>query len=250
MTPGLVSVSFRKLSPSEIVDLCVKNGLRTIEWGGDVHVPPRDLRTAEAVATLSYSAGLSIAAYGSYYRLGSEDRQAFSDVLETAVVLGAPAIRVWAGCAGSAESDLSQRAVIAQDALRCADLSGDKGIAIAYEFHQDTLTDTTNSALELLSATQHPFIKTLWQPPNGAPADECLKSLRAVIPWLQHLHVFHWWPDAASRHPLSEGLDRWAMYIRELQTLRKSPALLLEFVQNDDPANLTADSDTLRRLTK
>ena len=37
--PGLVSVTFRKLSPEEIVQLVVSSGLKGIEWGGDIHLP-------------------------------------------------------------------------------------------------------------------------------------------------------------------------------------------------------------------
>jgi len=39
LRPGLVSVSFRALSPSEIIPMVVSGGLQGIEWGGDIHVP-------------------------------------------------------------------------------------------------------------------------------------------------------------------------------------------------------------------
>ena len=38
MKPGILSITFRKISPQQIIDLCVENRLQTIEWGGDVHV--------------------------------------------------------------------------------------------------------------------------------------------------------------------------------------------------------------------
>jgi hypothetical protein len=46
LIPGLVSVTFRKLAPAAIVELAVKAQLRSIEWGGDVHVPHGDVRAA------------------------------------------------------------------------------------------------------------------------------------------------------------------------------------------------------------
>jgi hypothetical protein len=49
-------------------------------------------------------AGLQIAAYGSYYRLGT-GQLPFQSVLETAISLGAPTIRVWAGTVGSRDAD-------------------------------------------------------------------------------------------------------------------------------------------------
>jgi len=248
MTPGLVSVTFRSLPPGAIVELCRQNRLSSIEWGGDVHVPHGDERTAGVVGELTRAAGLSIAAYGSYYRLASPDGPSFPSVLATALALGAPVIRVWAGTRGSAEADPALKNKIAGDALRCADLAAARNISIAYEFHDGTLTDSTDSALELLGATDHPFIKTLWQPPHGLPLRECLASLRALIFRLQHVHVFHWWPDSSHRRPLEEGRTRWSAYIAALREQGKEIPLLLEFVSGDSSASLPEDAKTLLDL--
>jgi sugar phosphate isomerase/epimerase len=248
MKTGLVSVSFRQLASAAIIDLCLRTGLSTIEWGGDIHVPHGDESSAAEVGAMTRSAGLSVAAYGSYYRLASRDGPDFSSVLASAVALGAPVIRVWAGNCGSADAGLAEKQAAASDALRCADLAAVHNIRLAYEFHQGTLTDTTESALELLRATDHPFIKTLWQPPHGLTLHECLASLRALMPRLQHLHVFHWWPDPSCRLPLADGRDRWTAYVAELRASRKDCALLLEFVSGDDPACLQADAMALREM--
>ena len=39
---GLASVSFRDLSPEQIIEAVKKAGLRWIEWGSDVHAPCYD----------------------------------------------------------------------------------------------------------------------------------------------------------------------------------------------------------------
>src|SRR6187549_164575 len=96
-TCGLVSVTFRQLPPREIVDLARRAELGGIEWGGDVHVPAGDAGRAREVRAMTEDAGLSIVAYGSYYRAGEEDEAAFAPVLDSACALGAPAIRIWAG---------------------------------------------------------------------------------------------------------------------------------------------------------
>lgn len=248
MKPGLVSVTFRSLSPEVIVGLCRQNGLSSIEWGGDLHVPHGDERTAGVVGELTRSAGLSIAAYGSYYRLASSDGPDFRVVLATAVALGAPVIRIWAGTCGSAKAGPALKRRIIGDALRCGDLAAARNVSIAYEFHENTLTDSTDSALELLGATEHPFIKTLWQPPHRLPLQDCLASLRALSPRLQHLHVFHWWPDPSCRLPLENGRDRWEAYVAELHRQGKDIPLLLEFVPGDDPTSLQEDAKTLLEL--
>ncbi|MFA7344298.1 MAG: sugar phosphate isomerase/epimerase [Terrimicrobiaceae bacterium] len=248
MKPGLVSVTFRQLPPERVVKLCVKSGLQAIEWGGDVHVPPGEPGLASRVGEMTREAGLSIAAYGSYHRLGGPSGPSFGEVLSSAVVLGAPAIRVWAGNRGSAETGKAGWKAVAEDALRCADLAGEKGISICYEFHAGTLTDTTESALALLAETEHPFIRSLWQPPHGKSPEECAASLRAILPRLHHVHVFHWWPDPGHRRTLAEGRGRWEAYVAELRSASKDADLLLEFVRDDDPLVLPDDAQTLRDI--
>ena len=54
-----------------------------------------DLRRAKEVAQCTLDAGLSVVAYGSYYRF-DEQELPFAKVLETAIALKAPLIRVWA----------------------------------------------------------------------------------------------------------------------------------------------------------
>jgi 3-dehydroshikimate dehydratase len=250
MLPGLVSITFRKLSPRQIVSLCRENQLKAIEWGGDVHIPHGDQTAAAEIRELMRQNNLISAAYGSYYRLAVSPHQGlpFSSVLASAVALDTKAIRVWAGTRGSAHADANWRGRVIDDALRCADLAAAEGIRICYEFHGGTLTDTVESACDLLAETQHPFIKTLWQPPHGRPLDECLSSLRLLAPRLHHVHAFHWWPDPSHRLPLHEGSVRWAAYIATLRSSGCDPDILLEFVPNDDPAALIDDAVVLREL--
>ena len=180
-----------------------------------------------------------------FYRLAVPDGAPFREILSSAVALGAPAIRVWAGNRGSADADEASRKAVADDALRCADLAAERGISICYEFHGGTLTDTTESALALLAETEHPFVRSLWQPPHGLSLEECLASLRCIMPRLHHVHVFHWWPDHAHRHALADGRERWEAYVAELKAASKDADLLLEFVRGDDPLLLEEDARTL-----
>ena len=66
--PGLVSVSFRGLSPEEIIELCRQNGLYGIEWGSDVHLPVRDIKKAEKISKECKAFGIDTFAYGSSFR--------------------------------------------------------------------------------------------------------------------------------------------------------------------------------------
>ena len=95
MKTGMTSVTFRNKSAEEIVRLTQKAGLTGIEWGGDVHVPAGDRAAARKAALLTREAGLEVLSYGSYFR--AQEGEDFSPVLESAIELGAPVIRMWAG---------------------------------------------------------------------------------------------------------------------------------------------------------
>ena len=186
---GLVSVTFRQLAPAAIVALVNRVGLDAIEWGGDVHVPHGDIRTAREVRQMTHDAGLEIPSYGSYYRVGSSEPVPFENVLETAVELGAPVIRVWAGIQGSDRADDATWARVIEDSHRIADLAQVAGLGIAYEYHGNTLTDTDAAASRLLAAVDHPAVGTYWQLREAVPLELQLLGLRAILPRLAHVHV-------------------------------------------------------------
>lgn len=81
---------------AELIAACRRAGLQGIEWGGDVHVPHGNLEVAREVAARTREAGLEIPSYGSYYRVGRDEsaQVSFARVLDTAVVLQTPLIRV------------------------------------------------------------------------------------------------------------------------------------------------------------
>jgi 3-dehydroshikimate dehydratase len=241
--PDLVSVTFRKFSVPEIVNLCVEAKLEGIEWGGDIHVPAGDIQRAKETRQLTIDHGLQVAAYGSYYRLGTHAAP-FEPVLETAHALGSPTIRVWAGTVDSQYASEAYREEIVLESRSIAGLAEEAGISISYEFHPQTLTDTAESAVRLLQAVGHPNVRTLWQPPIGTSTEENVDGLSKVLPWLGNVHVFHWFPKY-ERHPLSNGKDDWKKYISLLRSDDKDRFLLLEFVQDDALTCFQQDASTL-----
>ncbi len=248
---GLVSISFRKLTPNEIIQLVSKAGQQGIEWGGDVHVPHGDLATATQVARATRDAGLEVACYGSYYRLASDkpENPEVQAVLDTAIALGAPTVRVWAGTKGSASADETDWSRVVDKALEAAELFHKHGIKLVYEYHGNTLTDTIASSQRLLKETEHPAIASLWQPPIRTTHQQCLDSLEGVMGHLANVHVFHWSFDAAGkvyRQALECGEPLWLDYLKRIAQLRESRYCLMEFVANDDPEQFLKDARTLQ----
>lgn len=249
LTTGLVSITFRKLTSPEIIHLVRKSGLKSIEWGGDLHVPHGKVTAAREVRKRTEDAGLSVAAYGSYYRVGQNEREQapFEDVLETAVELKAPTIRVWAGRAGSAATDAKARSRIIRETRRIADLALQENITISFEYHGNTLTDTNESAVQLLEEVDHDNVFSLWQPRSNGDTKQSLDGLRAVLPRLTNVHAFYWTTKNGDlqRRLLEEGAKPWARYLKLLRTSGRDHHVLIEFVRDDDPDNFLKDARTL-----
>ena len=165
MKTGLVSITFRKLSPAEIIQLVQRAELDGIEWGGDVHVPHGNLAAARQVLAETRAANLEVACYGSYYRAGVSESEGLSwtQVLATAKTLEAPLIRVWAGNRGTDESDAAQIQKVIDDLGRICDLAARENIKVALEFHGGTLTDSGENALQVLADVNFPTRKVFHQ---------------------------------------------------------------------------------------
>lgn len=253
LQPGLVSVTFRKLTPAEIVALVRKAGLRGIEWGGDIHVPHGDLARAREVSELTTEAGLAVAAYGSYYKAGHSESAGlrFETVLETALELGATTIRVWTGAAGSAATDENTRWRVITDLRRVAELAAKSGVRIAAEFHGGTLTDTNASTNQLLLEVDHPNFYSYWQPLMEMTDAECAEGLAAIRPRLAHLHVYQWRmvEQKYQRLPLAVGTARWAEFLRLAVSAPQFSGeryAMLEFVEEDAPESFLRDAPVLK----
>jgi 3-dehydroshikimate dehydratase len=267
---GLVSVTFRALTPRAIVDLVAEAGLDAIEWGGDVHVPHGEIETARTVRRMTEDAGLIIPSYGSYYRVGHSEPVPFETVVETAVALGAPIIRVWAGRQGTGTADEAYWNCVLENSTKCADLAAGAGLCIAYEYHGNTLTDTDGAAVRLLRAVNHDAVTAYWQPRGHATIEENLVGLTGILPWLSHIHVQSWRPqkdrsrprqgrsrpkqgDAAEggteRAPLSAMTGPWSQWLATAATAPGDRVAMIEFVANDTPEQFLADAEVLKTLT-
>ena len=159
---GLCSVTFRKKSMEELVELCSRVGLEGIEIGGDVHMPPSSPPAeVEKVVRLCKDAGLEIPSYGSYYNVLENEQKDFAPVLETAARLGADTIRIWPGWVEPEDLTEEQLAGISSAAHAAAKAAAGKNIRVAFEYHLNSPTSGAESALRILEAAGHQNLYTL-----------------------------------------------------------------------------------------
>ncbi len=268
--PGICSVTLAKKSVGEVIAIVKEAGLDGIEWWGKDHVPHGDIATAAKVKALTESSGLKVSSYGSYYRAGLSESEglSFASVLDTAVALGAPTIRVWAGNRNYTDADENYVLQIISDTMRIADMAAKAGLTVTFEFHGGSLTDNNVNAIKFASMTEHPAVLFSWQSPHGYDVGHCLSGLKGLLPRLSTIHVYHWTlgsyekntvnetirplklPEDFFRHPLSDGADRWREYFKILNTAGCDHFALLEFVKDDSPEQVIEDAGTLKELLK
>ncbi|MFD0339883.1 sugar phosphate isomerase/epimerase family protein [Streptomyces sp. NPDC127117] len=247
ITPGLCSVTFRRLPAAEVARRAAEAGLESVEWGADVHAPPADPDTLRAAREASERYGLTCCSYGSYFRATHDELAEFPWIARAAVLLGAPRVRVWAGGVGSVAATPQERGATEAGLREAARIAADHGLELALEFHSKTLTDTVTSTLRLLDEVGADNLRTYWQPPLGASDEEALAGLCRLVDRVSAVHVFSWWPGN-HRLPLADRGELWAGVFELLNARRVPMEALLEFVPGDDPAVLAREAATLRRV--
>ncbi|PRY58024.1 sugar phosphate isomerase/epimerase [Knoellia remsis] len=244
---GLCSVTFRALTSASVARAARAAGLAAVEWGADHHAPASDLDAVRATRKVSEDAGLAVASYGSYWRAGVDDLTAAEAVVHAARELGAPRVRVWAGASGTDDTDGATRARVVDGLREFAELAAAHSVVVGTEFHGNTLTDSADATLRLLDDVGHPNLQTYWQPRPGDPDDVAVAGLGRLLDEASvcGVHAFSWWPTT-ERLPLDARATLWQNVIGVLGDRDWSGDVLLEFVPDDDPAQLVASADSWR----
>ena len=240
---GLVSVSFRSLSPREVIACAENAGLDHIEWGSDIHVPCGDRNRLNRIAALQWEHGIACCSYGTYFRLGVTPLKELERYIDAAEILETDILRVWCGDKGSEEYTPKEHDRLFADCIRAAEITRRRGVTLCLECHNWTYTDRRESAMELMQTVSSPAFQMYWQPNQFRTAEENADYARALAGYTRHLHVFHW--QGEEKFPLRGGMDDWLRY---LSAFSGDHVLLLEFMPEDRPESLPREADTLREL--
>lgn len=241
---GLVSISFRKLSYKEIIDITAESGLSAIEWGGDVHVPLGELDIADKVRLATAERGLTVPEYGSYYVISKSGAEKAQAAISSARALGTRVIRVWASDKNrSAMSDEEYLAAV-EDAKMLCDSAPD--LTFCLECHNHSITEDYRDAAAYIADVGRANFKTFWQPNQFRDHSYNTEALEALLPSVVSVHVFSW--EGNAHYPLDHHAERWADY---LAILKRSDAdkihLMLEFMHDNSQASLKNTADVLNR---
>ena len=245
--PGMVSATFRDRPAEEIIRLCKAGGLKAVEWSENAHVMPGNPEGAKELLQRTEAAGLRVAAYGSYFRLGQNEDPvgAIRASLESAAALKAPVIRIWAGTEASCDVGKARREEFAREAAAVCETAAQYGIRVALEWHKNTLTDTNESAIQFLEETAHDNLYCLWQPTVALRLEERVKGLELLGNRLLNLHVSYWRDGV--RRPLKEGAEEWEQYLAHVDQ-KEERFGLLEFVMGNTEEQFLEDAKALHEI--
>lgn len=241
--PGLVSVSFRKHSPEEIIKAARDAGLSCIEWGSDIHAPCRDTARLSEIVRLQKEYGVTCSSYGTYFRLGVTPLTELPDYIAAAKTLGTNILRVWGGTKKGADMTPEELAAFTDTCKQAAAMAEEAGVILCTECHMLSVTETPDYGAALMEAVNSPAFRTYWQPFQWLDAEGSLAVAKAYAPFAQHIHVFNW--RGNGKFPLAEAVEDWRAYLSVLPPPR---ALLLEFMPDDRIETLPAEAEALRAI--
>lgn len=242
--PGLVSISFRSLTPESVIKICKSAGLAAIEWGTDSHV--KSAESATAVYNAGKKCNILPCSCGSYYKLGVSPAEDLRVVLDIARGLHTDTVRIWGGNRGSAELTEADFQKMIKEGYAAAELADSYGITLCLECHPHTVTDRYESELRFLNAVDHPRLCTYWQPNQFESLSYNLEAAEALAGKTRMIHVFAW--SQTERFLLEQHAEIWARYLSVFGRSGRTYGALLEFMPDDRPESLVREADTLKKL--
>lgn len=259
MKTGLVSISFRKKTITELIKATKEAGLEYIEWGGDVHVPMGKTRHAKAVRRQMHGYGLKSGSYGSYfgfmYHCDEDYPLPFKKVLKTAKRLSAKTVRVWlgwpnCGCKKGCDQYICKngydRAV--KIARELCDKAKAEGLTLSIECHFKTLTDDYHDTLKFIEDVGRDNLRLYWQPNHAKSFEYNKEALKALLPYITNVHIFNW-DTEGKKYPLSEGVAQWREYLSILNDENAEDRIcFLEFMPDGELDSLKTEAKTLNEL--
>ncbi len=240
---GLVSISFRKHSPEEILEAMKKAGLAYVEWGSDVHAPPSDLERVNEIVKLQENYGIVCSSYGTYFKLGETPISELPSYIATAKLLGTDIIRLWCGTKCGAEMTENEKTALFAVCKEAARIAERESVTLCMECHIRTFTERPEDALLLMKEVNSPAFRMYWQPNQFRTEEENLASAKLLSPFVKVIHVFNW--ERELKKPLAEATEIWKKYLAQFDSSQK---LLLEFMPCGTTRELGEEATSLKKI--
>ena len=245
MNIGVTSLTLKKYTIEEVIEIVTKAELDGIEWGEFTgHIPLGDLEIAKKASELTTKANLNIFSFGSYFKLG--ENIDFTQTLFTAKALNAPIIRIWAGILGSIEAGDDYFNSIVNEAKLISDIASKEKIKLGFEYHQNTLTDCSSSALKLIKAVNHDNCRLYWQPNGNLSFSQNHEELKEITPYLAGNFHIHNYNSVDGYKALCEIKEEISNHFKKF--VNPNFNCMIEFVKDHNIDNFYKDAKALKEI--
>lgn len=247
MKIGMTSLTFKKEEIQTVFEYAKRANIEGIEWGVcDNHIRLDDEKQISLVKELSDKYNIEIFSLGSYCNM--TDFEECKKTLETAYMLNAPIIRIWAGQKGSLECDDEYFNLIVENSKKMAEMAEKLDITLCFEYHHNTLTDLAESAIRLIKEIDRKNVRLYWQPQFKLSYEENYSSFRKVIPYVfKNIHLNNY--SRENGYALLSDIEKELCgYFEGVNCSDYN--FLIEFVKDASVESLVADAETVRKILK
>jgi len=242
---GLVSVSFRKHTPEEILRAMKAAGLSCIEWGSDVHAPADNLENLKYLVALGEKYGITCCSYGSYFHAGQHSEEEIYPYIRAARILGTNIIRIWCGSKNSEEYTALEKEALFASCKKLAQIAEQENVVLCMECHNWTYTNRLAGALELMKTVNSAHFQMYWQPNQWRSLEENLEYAEKMAAHTHVIHAFNWEED--KKFPLCGAVAVWKDYLKKFDA---SQCILLEFMPDDKIESLGVEAEALQKIVE
>ena len=158
---GLCSVTFRKKSAAQVIEIAKKAGINYIEWGGDVHITNKE--EARIVKSICDNENIKISSYGSYFNSAEFDKKKWEQVCEIAKAMDAKSVRIWLGKKNSEDTDEKEYSSLLENTKQMCDIAKNYSLTVSPECHDNTFNNNTDAILRFIKDLQRENFSTYFQ---------------------------------------------------------------------------------------
>ena len=241
---GVASVTFRKKTQEEIVKIVKDNGVSFIEWGADVHV--KSIDEAKKAKSLCEENGIKISSYGSYYRVGRNNKKEWEEICKIANEMSATSIRVWLGEKDSEKYTEEEYKNLLKDAVFMCDVAEKYGLEISAECHDNTFNNNTYSFLKFKDDLKRDCFKTYFQS-RYTKFQYDMDRIDKTFDFIDNMHVSY---RDLDKEQLFKKKDKKYIdkLINKMQSKNFDGIVMIEFVKSDSEKNFKKDVEKLRKF--
>ena len=245
MKLGMTSLTFRNEEIQAVFEYARRANIEGIEWGVcDKHIRLGDKERISLVKELSKKNNIEIFSLGSYCDM--TDFEECDKTLETARMLNAPIIRLWAGKKGTCDCDKEYYNKIIENSKKMAVKAEKLSVMLCFEYHHNTLTDGADAAIKLVKEINRYNVGLYWQPQWRLSYEENIAEVKKVIPYVtKNIHLSNY--SAENGYGLLCDIENELRgYFAEIKGSDYN--LFIEFVKDASVDSLISDALTIRKI--